>query len=156
MRNINYSYDLYLPVITSFQDVEAIMVYSRFGQPFTNKEIEEYETLAKQIGISLEKIKLYEQSEADRSLNQDILNTVQEGIQLIDKNRVIIQVNEQLCEMLGSNYDNRKNAWSIVGKLELYDGRSNGRRGIFDIRYSRPFILHQVQVKKNPRLLFIV
>ncbi len=102
-ENITYSYDLYLPVLTSFQDVEAIMVYSRFGQPFTDKEIEEYETFSKQIGISLEKIKLYEQSEGDRRLNQDILNTVQEGIQLIDKHRVIIQVNQQLCEMFGNS-----------------------------------------------------
>ena len=102
-ETISYCYDLYLPVLTSFQDVEAIMVYSRFSQPFKEKEIEEYEILAKQIGISLEKIKLYEQSEADRVLNQDILNTVQEGIQLIDKNRVIIQVNQQLCDMFGSH-----------------------------------------------------
>ena len=100
-ETISYCYDLYLPVLTSFQDVEAIMVYSRYSQPFNEKEMEEYEIFAKQIGISLEKIKLYEQSEAERVLNQDILNTVQEGIQLIDKNRVIIQVNQQLCEMFG-------------------------------------------------------
>ena len=60
-------------------------------------ELTEYETLAKQIAIYLEKIKLFEQSEDDRRLNQDILNTVQEGIQLIDTDRKIIQVNKQLC-----------------------------------------------------------
>ena len=100
-ESISYCYDLYLPVLTSFQDVEAIMVYSRFSRPFNQREIEEYEVLAKQIGISLEKINLYERSEAERVLNQDILNTVQEGIQLIDRNRVIIQANHQLCEMFG-------------------------------------------------------
>ncbi len=66
---------------------------------FQNNEIAEYETLAKQIAIYLEKIKLFEQSEDDRRLNQDILNTVQEGIQLIDNDRKIIQVNQQLCEI---------------------------------------------------------
>ena len=64
---------------------------------YSNNEITEYETLAKQIAIYLEKIKLFEQSEDDRRLNQDILNTVQEGIQLIDTDRNIIQVNKQLC-----------------------------------------------------------
>ena len=38
-----------------------------------------------------------------RHLNQDILNTVQEGIQLIDKDRKIIQVNKQLCEIFKWN-----------------------------------------------------
>ncbi|TSI02309.1 ATP-binding protein [Lysinibacillus sp. BW-2-10] len=100
---INYSYDLYLPILTTTsQKVEAIMVYSRFGYPYTDKEIEEYETLTKQIAISLDKIKLYERSEEARSINQDILNTVQEGIQLIDQNRNIIQVNHQLYEMFDS------------------------------------------------------
>ena len=39
----------------------------------------------------------------NRRLNQDILNTVQEGIQLIDKDRKIIQVNQQLCEIFKSS-----------------------------------------------------
>ena len=65
--------------------------------------------------ISLEKIKLYEQSEENRRLNQDILNTVQEGIQLIDKEGKIVQANQQLSkifkrsdsieEMLGLSWD---------------------------------------------------
>ena len=79
--------------------VVAIMVFTRYGDSFSESEIAEYETLAKQIAIYLEKIRLFEQSENDRRLNQDILNTVQEGIQLIDKDRNIIQVNKQLCEI---------------------------------------------------------
>ena len=43
---------------------------------YSKNEITEYETLAKQIAVYLEKIKLFEQSEEDRRLNQDILNTV--------------------------------------------------------------------------------
>ena len=66
---------------------------------FQKVRLAEYETLARQMAIYLEKIKLFEQSENDRRLNQDILNTVQEGIQLIDKDRKIIQVNQQLCEI---------------------------------------------------------
>ena len=84
----NYSYDLYLPIVSDLQ-VVAIMVFTRYGDPFSESEIAEYETLARQIAIYLEKIKLFEQSENDRRLNQDILNTVQEGIQLIDKDRIL-------------------------------------------------------------------
>ena len=74
----------------------------RYDEPFSEEEQVEYETLAKQISISLEKIKLYEQSEENRRLNQDILNTVQEGIQLIDQEGKIIQANQQLLKIFNS------------------------------------------------------
>ena len=97
------------------------MVFTRYGDSFTTNELSEYETLAKQIAIYLEKIRLFEQSENNRRLNQDILNTVQEGIQLIDKDRKMIQVNQQLCEifkssgsieeMLGLSWDQWSKLW---------------------------------------------
>lgn len=93
-----YSYDLYVPVISNLQ-VIAVMVFTRYGEVFLQNELSEYETLSKQIAIYLEKINLFEQSENDRRLNQDILNTVQEGIQLIDKDRKIIKANKQLLEI---------------------------------------------------------
>ena len=97
--NTNYSYDLYLPVLSALQEVDAIMVFSRYGSPFTEEEIAECVILAKQISTSLDKIKLYEQTEDERRLNQDILSTIQEGIQLIDQDRKIVQVNQQFCDM---------------------------------------------------------
>ncbi|UYY96729.1 hypothetical protein OJ967_14655 [Peribacillus frigoritolerans] len=39
--------DLYLPVLSTFKEVDAIMVYSRYGTPFTDQEVEERVTLAK-------------------------------------------------------------------------------------------------------------
>ncbi|MFJ7747408.1 ATP-binding protein [Peribacillus sp. NPDC097295] len=98
-ENTNYSYDLYLPVLSALQEVDAIMVFSRYGSSFNQEEIAECEILAKQISTSLVKIKLYEQTEDDRRLNQDILSTIQEGIQLIDQDRNIVQVNQQFCDM---------------------------------------------------------
>ncbi|MED4694674.1 hypothetical protein [Peribacillus frigoritolerans] len=38
--------DLYLPVLSTFKEVDAIMVYSRYGTPLTDQEVEECETLA--------------------------------------------------------------------------------------------------------------
>ncbi|KWW22583.1 hypothetical protein AS888_12205 [Peribacillus simplex] len=98
-ENTNYSYDLYLPVLSTFQEVDAIMVYSRYGTPFKDQEVEECETLAKQIATSLDKIKLYEQTEGNRKLNQDILNTIKEGIQLIDQDGKVVQVNQPFCDI---------------------------------------------------------
>jgi signal transduction histidine kinase/CheY-like chemotaxis protein len=125
-ETFNYSYDLYLPVLDPFQEVGAIMVFSRYGDPFSEEELTEYETLAIQIAISLEKIKVYEQSEDNRRLNQDILNTVQEGIQLINKDGKIVHINQQLSEIF-SNGDSTEemiglpwDKWSYImaGKIE--------------------------------------
>ena len=125
-ETFNYSFDLYLPIVSSSQ-VEAVIVLSRYGDSYSNNELTEYETLAKQIAIYLEKIKLFEQSEDDRRLNQDILNTVQEGIQLIDAERKIIQVNKQLCgifkrsdtpeQMIGLSWEQ----WSGVMAAQIQD-----------------------------------
>lgn len=97
-ENDNYSFDLYLPIIFSEQ-LAGVMVLSRFGDAYSESELSEYETLVKQIAIHLEKVKLFEQSENSRRLNQDILSTVQEGIQLIGTEGNIIQVNQHLYKM---------------------------------------------------------
>lgn len=101
-ETFNYSFDLYLPILSTSQ-VEAVIVLSRYGDFYSKNEITEYEILAKQIAVYLEKIKLFERSEEDRRLNQDILNTVKEGIQLIDTDRNIIQVNKQLYGIFKRN-----------------------------------------------------
>ncbi|MCZ0754279.1 ATP-binding protein [Anoxybacillus sp. J5B_2022] len=95
-----YSYDLLLPVLSAEQEVEAVMMFSRFSGEFLPYEIEEYERLAKQVSISLQKIRLYEESEKDRRMTQDILNNIQEGIQLVDRNGVNLMMNTQLANFL--------------------------------------------------------
>lgn len=104
-ESLGYCYDLYLPIISSNHEVVAVLVFSRLWGPFLEKNMGEYEALAKQVGMSLDKINMFEQTEDARKLNQDILNTIQEGIQLVDKNGSILQVNEQLCDMFACDKD---------------------------------------------------
>jgi signal transduction histidine kinase/CheY-like chemotaxis protein/HAMP domain-containing protein len=98
-QHTTYSYDLYLPIMSSDDEVVAFLVFSRFGVPFPHSDMDEYMALTRNIAIFLEKIKLYEKSVEDGRLNQDILNTIHEGIQLIDHQGKIIQVNKQLVDM---------------------------------------------------------
>lgn len=107
----SYCFDLYMPVISSTDEVEAVMVYSRFGAPFLDSQMNEYEALSKQIGISLEKIRLYESSEENRKLNQNIMDNVKEGIQLIDADGKLIQMNNQLSEM----FQQKKGLGKLIG-----------------------------------------
>ena len=112
--SISYSYDLYLPVLTATGSIDCVMMFSRFDKSFQDVEITEYESLSKQIAISLDKIRIYEQSEEERLLIQDILDTINEGIQLVDVTGEVILVNQKLCNMLdgdsstfiGRSYEN--------------------------------------------------
>lgn len=96
-------HDLFIPILSAENEVVAIMTLSRFGSAFPTERLEEYQGFAKQIAISLEKIKMYDQTEEDRKRNQDILNTVLEGIQLVDLDGKTIQVNEKLSNIFDWN-----------------------------------------------------
>ena len=96
-----FLYDLYLPVYLSGKKLIAVMAFSRSNAPFEPGKMEEYEALAKNIGIALDKINIYQKSEEARLLNQDILNTIQESVQLVSSDGSILQVNKQFCEMFG-------------------------------------------------------
>ncbi|MGA9225308.1 MAG: ATP-binding protein [Mesobacillus sp.] len=99
--NMLYAHDLYLPIFLSGKKLIAVMAFSRSDAPFELRKMEEYEALAKNIGIALDKISLYQKSEEARRLNQDILDTIQEGVQLVNTDGAILQVNKQFCEMFG-------------------------------------------------------
>ncbi|MFT8322039.1 MAG: ATP-binding protein [Bacillus sp. (in: firmicutes)] len=111
-EEIAYVYDLYIPVLSANKEIIAIMMFSRYSDGFIQFKMEEFMALAKQIGISLDKINLFEQTEKDKILKQDILNNVQEGIQLVGTNGEIMQVNRKFCEIMG--YD--ENVDSLVGQ----------------------------------------
>ncbi|EDL62754.1 ATP-binding protein [Bacillus sp. SG-1] len=100
-------WDLYLPVLSPSGNVEAVMVYSRFSGGYSAEEMQEYSSLSKQVSISLEKIKVFESSEADRMMNNDILNTIHEGIQLLDTNGKIIHINETFSSIYQSDHLNQ-------------------------------------------------
>ncbi|MGD6818849.1 ATP-binding protein [Metabacillus sp. 113a] len=93
-------YDLFLPVFSSQEQLDAILLFTRYSGDFTAEETKNYMALAKNISISLEKIKLYEQTEEERQLNRDIMNTVHEGIQLVDTRGTIRLMNETMHEII--------------------------------------------------------
>ncbi|MEW9051556.1 MAG: ATP-binding protein [Neobacillus sp.] len=48
-------------------------------------------------------LRLIEQSEGERLLTQNILDTIKEGILLVDPTGRVIQVNEKMCDLIGSS-----------------------------------------------------
>ncbi|WP_316572464.1 ATP-binding protein [Neobacillus sp. YIM B06451] len=96
-----YCQDLYLPIFSAEKEIDAVMCYTRMGRPFSEEHYEDWRVLSKNIGIAIDKIALFELSERERRLNQSILDSIKEGVQLVDKAGIILQVNGQFCEMFG-------------------------------------------------------
>ncbi|WP_270180797.1 ATP-binding protein [Alkalihalobacillus sp. CinArs1] len=118
------SYDLYLPIISEGTPV-ALMCLTRIGTVFTEKEVNEVDDLCRQISLSLDKLRLYETTENERKVTMEVLNTVREGIQLVDRKGDTISVNNQMCSMLDAciSDENRKkdfDVWSstFLGKVD--------------------------------------
>ncbi len=92
--------DLCIPVENSNGKLMACIVLTYFGKVVNEKTEELAVAMAKQISLSLGKIELYEETERQRQMIQDILNTIQEGIQLVNNDGQTIQVNSKWCEMM--------------------------------------------------------
>ncbi|MFV8827488.1 ATP-binding protein [Alkalihalobacterium sp. APHAB7] len=94
-----FSYDLYVPVLSSEGELLAIYIVTKVGYEFTQKDQEDFISLMSQAALSIEKLKMFEAVERNQKLNQDIIDNVNEGIQLVDKNGKLLQVNQKLCEI---------------------------------------------------------
>mgnify|MGYP001183587980 CR=1 FL=1 len=93
--------DLYVPVLGADGKPMALIGLTSVGRCFTPGDEEEMVSFALQVSLSLEKLKMYENAESQRRLTQDMLDTIQEGIQLLDSSGTTIQVNRKWCEMMG-------------------------------------------------------
>ncbi len=100
------AFDLFIPVITSKGTMAAYMQFTRYDAPFSYRDVETGEALAKQVSMALEKVDLYEDSEENRLFYQDILNTIQEGVLLVDEKGSILQSNTKMCGIM--DYPNPK------------------------------------------------
>ncbi|MBN8210233.1 response regulator [Bacillus sp. NTK071] len=93
------SSDLYLPILSD-DSVVAILSITRIGKDFIDRELQELSGLSRQISLALDKLRLYETTENERMVNMEILNTIREGIQLVDREGTTRAVNDQMCTMI--------------------------------------------------------
>ncbi|NLP52917.1 ATP-binding protein [Bacillus sp. RO1] len=101
------AFDLFIPVHTSNGITAAYMQFTRYDAPFTEREMETGEALALQVSMALEKVDLYEDSEENRLFYQDILNTIQEGVLLVDEKGSVLQANTRMSSLLNFPTPNR-------------------------------------------------
>ncbi len=95
-----FSYDLFVPVLDAAEQVIACIALTRIGKAISSQEEQEAIGLSRQIGLSLEKLGMYEQTETQRQMTRDMLNTLHEGVQLMDVDGIVLHVNSKICELL--------------------------------------------------------
>lgn len=96
-------FDLYVPVYSSTKYLMAVFCCTRVGSDFSVEEQEELEGVMGHISIAIERVMLYEQTENDRELNQDMIDNVNEGIQFIDRDGALLRSNKLFRDMFQFN-----------------------------------------------------
>ncbi|RAV12136.1 ATP-binding protein [Paenibacillus contaminans] len=99
------SYDLFVPILNGQDTAIACLILTRVGRPITKQEETEMAGMARQISLSFEKLDMFEASEKQRLLTQNILNTIQEGVHLIDIEGGSVQFNRMMADLWGLSDD---------------------------------------------------
>ncbi|WP_123040745.1 ATP-binding protein [Cohnella candidum] len=97
------SCDLFLPILNEENEPAAGIVLTRVGRVIEPKEIEDFIGYATQIALSLSNLALYETAEGQRRMINNILDTIHEGVQVMDVSGKIVQINATMCELFGVN-----------------------------------------------------
>lgn len=137
-----YCYDLYSSVLNSNGKLIAVLMGTREGRIITPQELDEINGLMNRVSLAFERILMYEEVERSRQLNQDIIDNVNEGIQLVSKTGDIIQVNESLCDLVRndkwlSGHTILQQTW--VKHFNTISNQSNELTGFFSEAISDDF-----------------
>lgn len=92
--------DILVPILGDNNHLSAIIMLTRVGKTFGKSEEAEILSLARQVSLALAKMEIYAESESERQLNTSMLNTIQEGVQLMNLEGVTLHVNMKWLELL--------------------------------------------------------
>lgn len=94
-----YCYDFYTTVVNAEDEILAVFCGSRIGHSFSDEEINEVQGMMNRVALAIERLFMYEEIEYERKLNQDIVNNVNEGIQFVNTEGEMLQINQALCRI---------------------------------------------------------
>ncbi|MEK3942778.1 ATP-binding protein [Paenibacillus sp. FSL H7-0943] len=98
-----YVYDFYTTVVNAEDEILAVFCGSRIGHSFSKEEINEVQGMMNRVALAIERLFMYEEIEHGRKLNRDIVNNVNEGIQFVNTEGMLLQMNKALSNIF--NYE---------------------------------------------------
>lgn len=96
-----YSYDYYTTVVNADDEVLAVFCGTRIGHSFGEEETDEIQGMMNRVALAIERLFMYEEIEDGRMLNRDIVNNVNEGIQFVQMDGTMLQMNKALGQLFG-------------------------------------------------------
>jgi len=108
VADIMNAYDIFVPLYRGNGDIMACLVLTRVGSAIDHREEQEIAGLAGQISLSLEKLEMFEATEEQWKMTQDMLNTIQEGVQLMKLDGQSLHVNQKLYDLMELPYEDSK------------------------------------------------
>ncbi|MFS0722280.1 ATP-binding protein [Paenibacillus sp. 1P07SE] len=93
-----YASELVIPILNADDEMVACMMLTKLGQSIDKQEQAEIVGMARQVSLAFDKLSLYESSERQRQMTSDMINTIQEGVQLLDLDGRTLQINKKISE----------------------------------------------------------
>ncbi|WP_151734584.1 ATP-binding protein [Paenibacillus tengchongensis] len=93
------AYDYYAAVMSADNEILAVFCGTRVGASFSEEETKDIQGLMNRVALAIERLYMYEEIEHARTLNLDIINNVAEGIQFIEMDGTMSQMNKALRQM---------------------------------------------------------
>ncbi|WP_429840668.1 ATP-binding protein [Brevibacillus sp. FIR094] len=140
-EEISRTSELYLPVFDAHQTIVACIILSRIDRKFTDLELQVIIALAKQISLAFDKLEMFEETERQRKMTQDMLDSVQEGIQLIDLGGETLQVNRNFSELLCYDHQLASQGFDLEQFLSYLQSRTSEPDRL--IQYVRAVVLDE-------------
>ncbi|WP_138751264.1 ATP-binding protein [Paenibacillus sinopodophylli] len=92
--------DLIMPILNASQEMVACMMITKVNRVISKQEEDEIAGMMIQVSLAFDKLELYEISEKQRLMTSDMLDTIQEGIQLLDLDGTTLQINRKMSDIL--------------------------------------------------------
>lgn len=100
-----YAYDFIGAIKNSYNQFSTAIAISRVGRPFSKEELEDMTGLLNRISLAVDRIEQYEHTHHERTLNKNIIDNVNEGIQFISNEGVMEKHNQALRRLLDFDVD---------------------------------------------------
>ncbi|ARF14566.1 ATP-binding protein [Sporosarcina ureae] len=118
--NITYVYDFVTGVYNVANELSVVSVLSRIGRPFTEDDQKDLYGLLKRIAIAVDRIEQYELISHERQLNQNILDSINEGIRFVSNRDENDKYNAALFDLLGMKPETEHKIWSREEWTEVF------------------------------------
>ncbi|MBD2847749.1 response regulator [Paenibacillus sp. IB182496] len=97
--------ELYIPILDAQDVLKGGIVLTRYGRSIDLQERAEMEGIAAQTALALDKLEMHEQTERQRQMIRDMLDTIHEGVQFMDLEGTTRQINGQMRDFFGVDAD---------------------------------------------------